>query len=201
MGAYSPVPVADESVVADVLDRAVLPTLRELRRRHVEYRGVLYAGLMLTPAGVKVLEYNVRFGDPECQAVVPRLDGDLAEHCVAVAEGRVLPVRFTGDACVTVALAGAGYPGPTRTGDVIEGLDAAARLPGVVVFHAGTKRVNGDLVTAGGRVLNVTATAPTLTEARARAYTAVAEIDWPGMHYRHDIAARPTGGRDLPSEQ
>jgi phosphoribosylamine--glycine ligase len=133
--------------------------------------------------------------------VVPRLDGDLAEHCVAVAEGRVLPVRSTDDACVTVALAGAGYPGPTQTGDVIEGLDAAARLPGVVVFHAGTKRVNGDLVTAGGRVLNVTATAPTLTEARARAYAAVAKIAWPGMQYRHDIAARPTGGRDLPSEQ
>jgi phosphoribosylamine--glycine ligase len=201
MGAYSPVPAADESVVADVLDRAVLPTLRELQRRDVDYRGVLYAGLMLTPAGLKVLEYNVRFGDPECQVVLPRLDGDLAEHCVAVAEGHLLAVRFTSEACVTVALASAGYPGPTHSGDVIEGIDAAARLPSVIVFHAGTARVDGDLVTAGGRVLNVTATAPTLAEARARAYAAVAKISWPGMQYRRDIAARPTGGRDLPSEK
>jgi phosphoribosylamine--glycine ligase len=200
MGAYSPVPAAGDDVVADVLDRAVIPTLRELQRRDVDYRGVLYAGLMLTPVGVKVLEYNVRFGDPECQVVVPRLDGDLAEHCLAVAEGRLLPVRFTGDACVTVALASEGYPASTRTGDVIAGIDAAS-APGVTVFHAGTKRIAGELVTAGGRVLNVTAIAPTLADARARAYEAVGKISWPGMQYRHDIAARPTGGGDVASGQ
>ncbi|MGH9025632.1 MAG: phosphoribosylamine--glycine ligase [Acidimicrobiia bacterium] len=201
MGAYSPVPAAGRDVVATVIDRAMIPTLRELQRRGVDYRGVLYAGLMLTPAGVKVLEYNVRFGDPECQVVVPRLAGDLAEHCLAVARGSLLPARFSGDACVTVALASEGYPATTRTGDVIEGVDDAARVPGVLIFHAGTKRVDGELVTAGGRVLNVTATAPNLADARARAYEAVAKISWPGVQYRRDIAARPTTGGDVASGQ
>ncbi len=152
---------------------------------------MLYAGLMLTPDGPKVLEFNVRFGDPECQVVVPRLASDLAEHCLESARGDTLsPVSFVDDACVTVVLASAGYPTSPRTGDPIDGLDAAAAVDGVTVFHAGTKRRDdGAIVTAGGRVLDVTAAAPTLAEARARAYEAVEQISWPGLQYRRDIAA------------
>jgi len=200
MGAYSPVPAASDTIVGDVLDRAVMPTLLELRRRGVDYRGILYAGLMLTPDGVKVLEYNVRFGDPECQVVVPRLETDLAQHCLEVADGTVSTARFGNDACVTVVLATAGYPASARTGDVITGLDAAARVPGVVVFHAATARNNGEFVTAGGRVLDVTATAPTLAEARVRAYEAAAAISWPGIQYRTDIAGEAAARGDLPSK-
>jgi len=191
MGAYSPVPAVDEDLVADVLQRAVEPTLAELRARDAEYRGVLYAGLMLTPDGPKVLEYNVRFGDPECQVVVPRLASDLAAHCLESASGSPLsPVEFRSDACVTVVLAAEGYPAAPRTGDVIEGLDAAAAVPDVTVFHAGTKAgADGEVLTAGGRVLDVTAVAPTVAEARARAYEAAELVSWPGVQYRRDIAA------------
>jgi phosphoribosylamine---glycine ligase len=199
MGAYSPVPLAGDALVDEVLDRAVRPTLQELARRNVDYRGVLYAGLMLTPDGLKVLEYNVRFGDPECQVVVPRLETDLARHCLECAEDTVSPARFRDDACLTVVLATEGYPVSTRTGDPIRGLDVAGRVPGVEVFHAATQWDGGELVTSGGRVLDVTASAPTLTEARARAYEAVAEISWPGVQYRTDIAAGATAGRDVPS--
>jgi phosphoribosylamine---glycine ligase len=201
MGAYSPVPAASDTIVGTVLERAVMPTLLELRRRDVDYRGVLYAGLMLTADGVKVLEYNVRFGDPECQVVVPRLETDLARHCLEVSEGSVSPARFGRDACVTVVLATEGYPASTRTGDVIIGLDAAARVPGVEIFHAATARDGADLLTAGGRVLDVTATAPSLGEARARAYEAVGHISWPGMQYRTDIAGEAATGGDVPSKR
>jgi phosphoribosylamine--glycine ligase len=146
---------------------------------------------MLTGEGPKLVEYNVRFGDPECQVVVPRLAADLGELCLASATGKPLAdVRCTTDAWVTVVLASDGYPASPRTGDEIEGLDAASAQPGVVVFHAGTARdADGRLLTAGGRVLNVTAAAPTLSEARDRAYGAAALISWPGMQLRHDIAA------------
>ncbi|HZP27781.1 MAG TPA: phosphoribosylglycinamide synthetase C domain-containing protein, partial [Acidimicrobiia bacterium] len=138
-----------------------------------------------------VLEYNVRFGDPECQVVVPRLASDLAVHCLESASGLPLsPVKFHDDACVTVVLAAEGYPASPRTGDVVDGLDAAAAVPGVTVFHAGTKvRDDGAVVTAGGRVLDVTAVAPTVAEARARAYEAAELISWPGVQFRRDIAA------------
>ena len=191
MGAYSPVPAVDGGVVEHVLDRAVEPTVAELARRGAPYRGVLYAGLMLTPDGPKVLEFNVRFGDPECQVVVPRLRSDLAEHCLESAKGEKLSaVTFRDGACVTVVLACEGYPSAPRAGDAIDGLDAAAAIDGVTVYHAGTKhRADGALVTAGGRVLDVTAVAPTLAEARDRAYEAVARISWPGMQCRGDIAA------------
>ena len=130
MGAYSPVPIVDDALVAAVLRRAVEPTLAELRGADAAYRGVLYAGLMLTPDGPKVLEYNVRFGDPECQVVVPRLASDLAVHCLESARGEPLSaVKFHDDACVTVVLAAEGYPASPRTGDVIEGLDAAGAFP------------------------------------------------------------------------
>ncbi|MCU1458820.1 MAG: phosphoribosylamine--glycine ligase [Actinomycetia bacterium] len=191
MGAYSPVPVAPEAMVQELMRTAVTPTLAELGRRGVEYRGILYAGLMLTPDGPKVIEYNVRFGDPECEVVVPRLTSDLAVHCLEAARGRLeSPVRFSDAACVTVVLASEGYPASPRSGDVITGVEAAEAHDGVLVFHAGTKRDDdGALRTAGGRVLNVTAVGSTVADARDRAYAACAEISWPGMQYRRDIAA------------
>ncbi len=193
MGAYSPVPAADADVVQHVMDRAVAPTLTELARRDLEYRGVLYTGLMLTPDGPKVIEYNVRFGDPESQVIVPRLASDLAVHCLEAATGRLeTKVEFVDDACVTVVLATEGYPATPRAGDVITGLDAAGALEDVVVFHAGTARRGDDIVTAGGRVLAVTALGPDVAAARARAYEAAALVSWPGSHFRSDIAAVPT---------
>jgi phosphoribosylamine---glycine ligase len=190
MGAYSPVPMAGSAVVDEVMERAIEPTLHALAARDISYRGVLYAGLMLTPDGVKVLEYNVRFGDPEAQAVLPRFAGDFGRLCHDAAAGRGdLEVRFHEDACVTVVLATEGYPASPRKGDFIEGIDAAEELPGVTVFHAGTKQADRRLMTAGGRVLAVTALAPTLAEARGRAYEAAGRISWPGAQYRRDIAA------------
>jgi phosphoribosylamine--glycine ligase len=191
MGAYSPVPLAGPDVVEEVMAKAVAPTLSELERRGISYRGVLYAGLMLTPEGPKILEYNVRFGDPECQVVVPRLRSDLAAHLREAAEGRMrTPVEWRDEACVTVVLASEGYPASPRTGDPIEGLEAASAVEGVVVFHAGTKAgSDGGVVTSGGRVLNVTGSGPTLAVARERAYAAAGRISWPGIQYRRDIAA------------
>jgi len=190
MGAYSPVPVAGPDVVAEVMERAVGPTLHALAARDITYRGVLYAGLMLTPEGLKVLEFNVRFGDPEAQAVLPRLASDFGQLCRdAAAGGTDLDTRFRQDACVTVVLATEGYPASPRKGDVIEGIDGAEELPGVTVFHAGTEQAEGRVMTAGGRVLDVTAVAPTLAEARERAYEAAGRIAWPGMQYRRDIGA------------
>jgi phosphoribosylamine--glycine ligase len=191
MGAYSPVPAAPSKVVDEVMDRAVEPTLAALASRGIDYRGVLYAGLMLTAGGPRVLEYNVRFGDPETQVVVPRLDGDLAGFLAEAAAGHLrTEPAFVEDAAVTVVCCARNYPAPPYgTGEPISGLPDAGQVPGVVVFHAGTARVEGGgLVTSGGRVLNVTAVAPTLAEARSRAYEAVARLSWPGMHYRSDIA-------------
>jgi phosphoribosylamine--glycine ligase len=190
MGAYSPVPIAGPDVVGEVMSRGVEPTLAELRRRGIDYRGVLYAGLMLTPDGPKMLEYNVRFGDPETQVVVPRLSSDLAELLADAAGGclRTEP-RFVDDPAVTVVCAAEGYPGALRPGDVIKGLDAARRVEGVTVYCAGVAAgPDGALVTAGGRVLAVTAMGPTLRAARARAYEAVGAIHWPGLQFRTDIA-------------
>ena len=189
MGAYSPVPIAGAELVDQVMVTAVAPTLHALADEGIAYRGVLYVGIMLTADGPKVLEYNVRFGDPECQVVLPRLDGDLGELCLASASGGALEARFVPDACVTVVLASEGYPVKTRTGDVIAGLDDAASQPGVTVFHAATAHQGDDVVTAGGRVLDVTALGGTIAEARERAYDAVGRISWPGMQYRTDIAA------------
>jgi phosphoribosylamine--glycine ligase len=191
MGAYSPVPGADEGLVADVMARFVEPTLAELRRRGIDYRGVLYAGLMLTPEGPRLVEYNVRFGDPESQVVLPRLTTDLAGLLAAAAAGdltKAAPPAFADDACVTVVIATEGYPTAPRTGDVIEGIDKA-EASGATVFCAGVARgPAGDLVTAGGRVLAVTGTGPTVAAARDRAYQAAALLSWPGLYHRTDIA-------------
>ncbi|QGG96766.1 phosphoribosylamine--glycine ligase [Actinomarinicola tropica] len=196
MGAYSPVPDVDDALVDQVMDRFVLPTLATLRARDIDYRGVLYAGLMLTPEGPKLVEYNVRFGDPEAEVVLPRYDGDLAQLLAEAASGRIeSSPSFTADAAVTVVAAAEGYPRSPRTGDVISGLDEASSVPGVVVFGAGVARdERGRTVTAGGRVLAVTALAPRLAEARIRAYDAIDRISWPGRFSRGDIAAAAAAG-------
>ena len=192
MGAYSPVPSVDDDLVSTLLDRAVAPLVAALRARGIDYRGVLYAGLMLTPDGPRVLEYNVRFGDPETQVVLPRLEGDLTAVLAEAAAGRLCTVPVFGDrAAVCVVLASEGYPEAPRTGDLIDGLDDAAAT-GALVLHAGTAEAPGDdgrVVTAGGRVLGVTALGDTLDDARATAYRGVAAIHWPGMQHRTDIAA------------
>jgi phosphoribosylamine---glycine ligase len=202
MGAYAPMPHVGDEAVDRIMDAAVLPLVEELRRRGIDYRGVLYAGLMLTPEGPKVIEYNVRFGDPETQVVLPLLADDAAALFLAVANGELegaAPPAFSDDAAVCVVLASQGYPEHPRTGDTIEGLNSAgqsvAAVDGVTVFHAGTGRhsPSGPFHTAGGRVLGVTAVAPTLEQARERAYAATAPIDWEGMQMRHDIAALVPG--------
>jgi phosphoribosylamine--glycine ligase len=192
MGAYSPVPMAGADVVAEVLERAVEPTLAALRDRGIDYRGVLYAGLMLTAEGPKIVEYNVRFGDPEAQVVLPRYTGDLAQLLAEAAAGRIeSEPQFDDRAAVTVVLATEGYPLHPRTGDVIEGLEKADALPDVTVFRAGVDRDDdGRWVTAGGRVLAVTGMGDDVAAARTTAYEAVSAISWPGMHYRTDIADR-----------
>ena len=204
MGAYSPVPGAGADVVDEVMDEAVLPTLADLRRQGIDYRGVLYAGLMLTPQGLRVLEYNVRFGDPEAQVVLPRLRSDLADLLAAAAAGSLEETPVYGDdAAVTVVCASEGYPASPRTGDLIKGIERANAEEGVTVFCAGvasaSERSNGaempgqnssGLVTAGGRVLNVTGQGPDLATARDRAYAGVAHIDWLGRYVRFDIAAK-----------
>jgi phosphoribosylamine--glycine ligase len=183
------VPFAGDDVVGEVMDRFVEPTLAELRRRDIDYRGVLYAGLMLTPEGLKLLEYNARFGDPEAQVVLPRIDTDLLDLLGEAAGGHLRSEpAFTDQAAVTVVLASEGYPTAPRTGDVVTGIDQA-EASGATVFAAGVGQdADGRLVTAGGRVLNVTAFGPDLAKARDQAYTAVDLVDWPGKHFRHDIA-------------
>ena len=191
MGAYSPVPQVAPGDEAELMETFVFPTLRHLASLGAEYRGVLYAGLMFTPEGPKLVEYNIRFGDPEAQVVIPRLTSDLAELLLAAAEGHELPdPKFSADACVGVVLAAEGYPVSTRTGDVIEGLENAAAVNSVTIFHAATAAgPNDGFLTAGGRVLDVTATGATITDARARAYEAAGRISWRGIYYRRDIAA------------
>ena len=191
MGAYSPVPSVPDDAVDDVLARFVEPTLAELRRRGIDYRGTLYVGLMLTLDGSKLVEYNCRFGDPEAQVVLPRLTTDLAELLAAAAAGDLsaAPAPVSADeAKVLVVLASEGYPQRPRYGDVITGIDAARAAPGASVYCAGVGELDGNLVTAGGRVLNVVGTGPTVAEARQRAYAAADLIHWNGVHRRNDIA-------------
>ncbi len=197
MGSYAPMPHVSSAQIDAIMGSAVEPLLATLRNRDIDYRGVLYAGLMLGDEGARVIEYNVRFGDPEAQVVLPLLSCDAAELFMAVATGTLAKIpkpTFSSDAAVCVVLASPGYPESPRTGDAIAGLDAAgqsiAPVDGATVFHAGTSRPDphGAFHTAGGRVLGVTALAPTLSEARTKAYTALEPIRWDGMLVRSDIA-------------
>jgi phosphoribosylamine---glycine ligase len=192
MGAYSPSRHVDEDLMDRIQRHVLVPTLDALRREGIDFRGVLYAGLMLTPAGPKVLEYNVRFGDPECQALMPRLESDLLEIMLAVCDQRLgdVTLEWKPGASCCIVMAAEGYPDTPRSGDVISGLEEAGADPDVQIFHAGTKRnANGDIVTAGGRVLSVVATGADLEEARRRAYQAVARIDFRGKQVRTDIGS------------
>jgi phosphoribosylamine--glycine ligase len=192
MGAYSPLPWLPEGFADDVVARFVEPTLAELRRRGIDYRGALYAGLMLTPEGPKLIEYNIRFGDPDSQVVLLRLTSDVTALLAAAARGRLdeaPPVTDEGAAVLVVAAA-EGYPTSPRTGDAIAGLDAAAAVEGTVVLCAGVRSDDGGgLVTAGGRVLNVVGRGADVAEARRRAYAGIAQLRWPGLHHRTDIAS------------
>jgi len=203
MGAYSPVPAVDDALVASLVDEAVAPLVVALRARGIDYRGVLYAGLMLSPTGPKVLEFNVRFGDPETQVVLPRFEGDLCALLAEVAAGALVTTpRFAPDTAVCVVLASEGYPEHPRTGDSVRGLADAGSVPGVTVFHAGTASdpAGDGVVTSGGRVLGVCALAATLSEARSRAYAGAHAITWPGMQHRNDIALAAARSDDFPPD-
>lgn len=192
MGAYSPAPWDTPDFRAMVLETIFNPTLRELNRRGIEYRGVLYAGLMLTPAGPQVLEFNCRFGDPETQAILPRLQSDLLPALEACSAGNLDDslLEVNPAACACVVLAAAGYPDQYRKGDAIAGLEAAAALPDTFIFHAGVKLAAGRPVTDGGRVLNVSALGADLPAAVANAYRAARLIRFDGVYMRKDIGAR-----------
>ncbi|MEU5001109.1 phosphoribosylamine--glycine ligase [Streptomyces sp. NPDC021622] len=195
MGAYSPLPWADPKLVDEVMESVLQPTVDELRRRGTPFSGLLYAGLAITTRGVRVIEFNARFGDPETQVVLARLKTPLAGVLLAAANGTLVdlpPLRWSDDAAVTVVIASHNYPDTPRTGDPIEGLgDVVAQdAPDAYVLHAGTKHDGDAVVSAGGRVLSVTATGADLTEARERAYTALSRIRLDGSQHRTDIAAK-----------
>ena len=193
MGAYSPLPWAPVDLIEEVTRTVLVPTVDAMRDRGTPFSGLLYAGLALTSRGIRVIEFNARFGDPETQVVLARLRTPLAGVLYAAATGslaQVGPLEWSPDAAVTVVLAAHGYPESPRSGDPIQGLAAAAAVPGVEVFHAGTRAgVDGAIVSAGGRVLSVTARGADLQEARERAYAALDLISLEGAHYRRDIAA------------
>ena len=191
MGCYSPLPELSSQDLEQLMDVAVHPTVNELQNRGIDYRGVLFAGFMLTEEGPKLLEYNIRFGDPEAQVILPRLEGDIAQILMQVAMGDLkTELKISSDSMVTVVLAVEGYPLSPRTGDLIRGIKQAEAVKGATVYCAGVKRNSQEqLVTGGGRVLNVCGRGSTLGEARRIAYEAVKAISWPGMQHRTDIGA------------
>jgi len=192
MGAYSPAPVMTAAMNQRVMDEIVKPTVAALKKAGAPYKGVLFAGLMITAQGPQLIEYNVRFGDPECQVLMLRLMSDLVPALVAARDGQLknFDLRWYGDAALTVVMATKGYPGSYGKGSVIEGLDEAAQVEGVEIFHAGTKVEGGKILANGGRVLNVCARGNTVAEAQARAYQAVGRIKWPDGFCRRDIGWR-----------
>jgi phosphoribosylamine--glycine ligase len=193
MGAYSPCAAVTPEIEAQILERIVLPTVRAMARNGRPFKGVLFAGVMLTDAGPKLLEYNVRFGDPECQALMMRLRSDLVPALIAARDGVLdrVELRWYDQASICIVMAANGYPDDPQRGSEIRGLDAAADDPDVKIFHAGTKREAGRIIADGGRVLGVTATGRDLAAARERAYRAIGRIDWPGGFCRRDIGGRP----------
>jgi phosphoribosylamine--glycine ligase len=192
MGAYSPAPALTPELSRRAMDEIVLPTVRAMKARGSPFKGVLYAGLMITAEGPKLIEYNVRFGDPECQVLMLRLMSDLVPALLASRDGMLknFDLRWFPDAALTVVMAAKGYPGATKKGSVIEGLDAAAAVEGVQIFHAGTKAEGGRILANGGRVLDVSALGKTVGEAQARAYAAVDRIRWADGFCRRDIGFR-----------
>ena len=191
MGAYSPIPFVDDAFREEITSDVLVPMVRALEADGIDYRGVLYAGLMLTEEGSKVLEFNCRFGDPETQALMPRIASGLSEALIGCARGDLsgVDIVWLPGSCLTVTLASGGYPGEFPTGLPIEGLAHAAEIEGVTVFHSGTTTRDDRVVTSGGRVLSVSALADSLEEARTKAYEACSRISFEGMHYRRDIAA------------
>ncbi|MFL6286834.1 MAG: phosphoribosylamine--glycine ligase [Actinomycetes bacterium] len=197
MGAYSPLPWAPESLVDDIVRTVVQPTVDEMRRRGTPFSGLLYSGLAMTSRGMRVVEFNARFGDPETQVVLARLLTPLAAVLKAAATGhldQVADLRWTPDAAVTVVVAADGYPATPKIGDQVDGLDAADSVEGAYVLHAGTKLEDGVVVSAGGRVLSVVGVGSDLPAARNAAYQSVAHIKLAGSHYRRDIAERAASG-------
>jgi phosphoribosylamine--glycine ligase len=192
MGAYSPAPVLTPELEQRAMDEIVRPTARAMTAAGTPFSGILYAGLMLTSEGPKLIEYNVRFGDPECEAIMPLIEGDFAELLMAVADGRLseMEPQLSPQSAVTVIVAAKGYPGAPVSGGAIRAIEAAEQIEGVTVFHAGTAQSDGGLVAKGGRVLAVTATGDSFGEARARAYRAVDQIDFPDGFHRRDIGWR-----------
>ena len=192
MGAYSPAPILSDAVAALALEQIVKPTVAEMAKRGTPYRGVLYAGLMIENGQPRLVEYNARFGDPECQVLMMRLGGQALDLMLACAEGRLaeVAVNWADDHALTVVMAAKGYPGAYAKGSVIAGLEGLPEDSHQMVFHAGTKAVDGTIRADGGRVLNVTARGATLQEARDRAYGMVAQVDWPEGIYRQDIGWR-----------
>ncbi len=195
MGAYSPAPVLNDAVAAQALERIVRPTLAEMARRGMPYQGVLYVGLMIRDGAPRLVEYNVRFGDPECQVLMMRLGAQAMDLMHAAAEGRLseMRVNWADDHAFCVVMAADGYPGAHEKGGVIGGLENLPETAWQMCFHAGTARAEGRFVAAGGRVLNLTARGASLAEARARAYQMVDALDWPGGFCRRDIGWRVLG--------
>ncbi len=192
MGAYSPAPVVTKELEKEIMEKIMQPTINAMKKEGKEYRGVLYAGLMINKSGPKVLEFNCRFGDPETQVILPRLESDLLEIMLACINGTLAKqeINWSEDACTCVVIASGGYPDNYEKGKEIFGLEQAARLKDTVVFHAGTKLENGRVLSSGGRVLGVTATGANIRESIVAAYNAVSKISFEKMHYRQDIGHR-----------
>ena len=192
MGAYSPAPVFTPELKQQVIDRVMIPAVNGMRADGIPYQGVLYAGLMITADGPKVLEFNARFGDPETQPIMMRMNSDIVPILEACADGTLdaCSLEWKPDTAVCVVMASEGYPGSYEKGRLIRGLDQANRLPGVTVFHAGTKQAGDQVVTSGGRVLGVTALGGNVQMAIVKAYQAVGKIQWEGVHYRTDIGQK-----------
>lgn len=192
MGAYSPAPIMTPEMIERTMAEIIRPTVAGMRKRGTPFTGVLFAGLMITPAGPKLIEYNARFGDPETQVLLMRLKSDLLPALMATSDGTLdkITLKWASDVALTVVMAARGYPGTPLKGTEIKGLAAAAKVESVEIFHAGTKRDGGRLIADGGRVLNVTARGSSVAEAQAHAYAAVAQIDWPEGFCRKDIGWR-----------
>lgn len=191
MGAYSPAPVLSKEMEKEVQEKVIKPILRGMREEGHPFKGILYAGLMITEEGPKVLEFNVRFGDPEAQIILRRLKTDLVDVCQSVIEGKLIDsLEWIPETAICVVLASKGYPGKYEKGKVITGIEEAEKIDNVVVFHAGTAIKDGKLVTNGGRVLNVTALGKDIVEARENVYKAIEKIHFDGMHYRKDIGLK-----------